>query len=77
MRAQAPTGLKVSSANAQQNSPDDLAMAAAVSINKVIRRKRGNTPKRRITLPHASLWMATSQWGFSNTQLLPAEIDQV
>ena len=45
MCAQAPAGLKVSAANAQQNSPDDLAMAVAVSINKIIRRKRGDTPK--------------------------------
>ena len=51
MGAQAPTGLKVSVANAQQNSPNDLAMAAVVSINRIIRRKCGDAPKWRSTLP--------------------------
>ena len=45
MRAQPPAGAKVSAANAQQNSPDDPVMAAVVSINKIIRRKRGDAPK--------------------------------
>ena len=45
MRTQAPAGLKVSAANAQQNSPGDLAMATAVSINKIIRHNRGDAPK--------------------------------
>jgi len=45
MRTQAPAGLKVSAANAQKHSPDDLTMAAAVSINKIRRRKRGDAPK--------------------------------
>ena len=45
MRAQPPAGAKVSATNAQQNSSDDLAIATAVSITKIIRRKHDDAPK--------------------------------
>ena len=40
----APVGAKVAVAHAQQHSPDQLAMAAAVLINKIIKRKLGEAP---------------------------------
>ena len=41
---QAPVGVKVAAVNVQQHSPDQLVMAAAVSINKIIKRKLGEAP---------------------------------